>query len=84
MGLLGLDTVYFLSDRIFSILDEKREGKVTVFITLDRLSLKNLFFISIRSRMETRWRRRRSLMDLWIRRGEDISYCKTSRLQCTE
>jgi hypothetical protein len=28
MGLLGLDTVYFLADRIFSILDENNDGQV--------------------------------------------------------
>lgn len=32
MGLLGLDTVYFLSDRIFSILDENRDEKVHIVV----------------------------------------------------
>jgi 1-phosphatidylinositol-4-phosphate 5-kinase len=32
MGLLGLDTVYFLADRIFSILDENGDGRVVVLI----------------------------------------------------
>lgn len=30
MGLLGLDTVYFLADRIFSILDENNDGSVII------------------------------------------------------
>lgn len=30
MGLLGLDTVYFLSDRIFSILDNNQDEKVMI------------------------------------------------------
>jgi hypothetical protein len=30
MGLLGLDTVYFLADRIFSILDDDKNGKVNL------------------------------------------------------
>lgn len=28
MGLLGLDTVFYLSDRIFDMLDDDRDGKV--------------------------------------------------------
>lgn len=31
MGLLGLDTVYFLADRIFSILDENNDGSVIIW-----------------------------------------------------
>lgn len=28
LGVLGLDTVYYLSDRIFDILDDDRDGKI--------------------------------------------------------
>jgi 1-phosphatidylinositol-4-phosphate 5-kinase len=28
MGLLGLRTVYFLSDRIFDVLDDDKDGKI--------------------------------------------------------
>lgn len=34
MGLLGLDTVYFLSDRIFSILDNNKDERVLFIPTL--------------------------------------------------
>ncbi len=31
MGVLGLDTVYFLSDRIFYVLDTDKDGKVILY-----------------------------------------------------
>jgi hypothetical protein len=34
MGLLGLGTVFYLSDRIFDILDDDRDGKVKAIIII--------------------------------------------------
>lgn len=60
MGLLGLGTIFYLSDRIFDILDDDRDGKVKIKFLIYfflRLDLKILLFILIRFAMATRWRK---------------------------
>lgn len=37
LGLMGLDTVYFLSDRIFSILDDNKDDRVPLWLSLDKV-----------------------------------------------
>lgn len=51
LGLLGLGTMLYISDRIFDIMDDDRDGKVSANII--RFALKTLLFTLTRFAMET-------------------------------
>ncbi len=65
MGLLGLDTVFYLSDRIFDMLDDDRDGKVPKLIyTFDtRLDSRISQFTLIRLQMVIRGRKLQFLLN---------------------